>query len=477
MGANLKIFTIYTSEDADAMYRVCSHLKSYQEHHKLSICQEDAIRKDQQWKPKVESNFYEADLFLLFLSNALMYSEFIQQLEFKMVIDRYKAGTAVVIPILLENCPWDVDFNSDDYNFSFKELHVLPEEAKPIKDWVSSEKAFRNVDASIKNVIQLLFGADAQDEFQNEEKSELNTSKTEQQRDLALNGETDVHDQKRLGVDVAAIKLVEGQKHKKEAKAKNSVEQEQRLREEKAAERFVKEKRLKEEIELKTQTEKQKKFEKKKHKKIPHKPNREAIKDEQVKDSGHKKRLVIGSLTTLLIIGGVWTFSVLNTGSEIDSKSSSNRKVVEIDAAESISLDTAAIEPGSKKEIRSELGIGDFHKEGIIFSFDADNKKGKIVHIEDAGPMTWENAFKIHEQLGEGWRLPTLDELKLLYKTVGQGATNSAKFSNQLYWSATPYDEYQARLLRFSDGNTNYHYNKEAEHRIYQVRAVRDFSR
>ncbi|MDB4293544.1 DUF1566 domain-containing protein, partial [Maribacter sp.] len=95
----------------------------------------------------------------------------------------------------------------------------------------------------------------------------------------------------------------------------------------------------------------------------------------------------------------------------------------------------------------------------------------------DAGPMPWAEANAIQEQLGEGWRLPTLDELRLMYSTIGQGATNSAQFADELYWSATPYETYQARLLRFSDGNTSYHYNKGVANRKFLVRGVRDFSR
>ena len=112
----------------------------------------------------------------------------------------------------------------------------------------------------------------------------------------------------------------------------------------------------------------------------------------------------------------------------------------------------------------------------MVFAVDADSKNGMIVKLEDAGPMTWNNAMQIHERLGEGWRLPTLDELVLLQKTVGQGAANRAGFSNGLYWSATDFDPYQARLLRFRDANKSYHYNKVAEHRKYKVRAIRDFT-
>jgi hypothetical protein len=127
--------------------------------------------------------------------------------------------------------------------------------------------------------------------------------------------------------------------------------------------------------------------------------------------------------------------------------------------------------------VQIELELGKFFEGGMIYSLAADSKSGIVVHLEDFGPMTWANAMKIDEQLGEGWRIPTLDELKALRNAVGQGAENQAEFSNGLYWSATEYDQYQARLLRFRDGNATYRYNKDAEHRKYRVRAIRDFTR
>ena len=90
--------------------------------------------------------------------------------------------------------------------------------------------------------------------------------------------------------------------------------------------------------------------------------------------------------------------------------------------------------------------------------------------------MPWTNAMNINEQLGDGWRLPTFDELEKMYQTIGQGASNSGQFADELYWSATAFDEYQARLIRFRDGNTSYHYNRNVEHRKFQVRAVRDIN-
>ncbi|CAM3351439.1 TIR domain-containing protein [Zobellia roscoffensis] len=121
-----------------------------------------------------------------------------------------------------------------------------------------------------------------------------------------------------------------------------------------------------------------------------------------------------------------------------------------------------------------KLSVGDMHNEGIIFTIDPSSNTGKIAYLEDMGPMAWKDAMNIHKQLGEGWRLPELDELRLLYKTIGQGADNKGKFVAELYWSATPFDKHQARLVKFSDGNASYHYNSSGTHRKFLVRAIKD---
>ena len=157
-------------------------------------------------------------------------------------------------------------------------------------------------------------------------------------------------------------------------------------------------------------------------------------------------------------------------------KKSPNLPEIEQTGVDSEIVTETTIDAAEQGESFSKLAIGDTYGGGIIFIIDQSGKTGKIAYSKDAGPMSWGKAMNIHEQLGEGWRLPTLDELGAMYRTIGQGATNnSGQFADKLYWSATAYDTNQARLLRFSDGNTSYHYNKKVAHRKFQVRAVRDF--
>lgn len=131
-----------------------------------------------------------------------------------------------------------------------------------------------------------------------------------------------------------------------------------------------------------------------------------------------------------------------------------------------------------KTEELTKLKIGDTFKEGMIVTINHSSRSGLIASAKDAGPMHWKAAMKIDSKLGEGWRLPSMEELKLMYRNIGPGSNtnNIGDFSSGLYWSSTSYNNNQARLLRFRDANTTYHFSKDFEDRRYLVRAIRDFT-
>jgi hypothetical protein len=85
------------------------------------------------------------------------------------------------------------------------------------------------------------------------------------------------------------------------------------------------------------------------------------------------------------------------------------------------------------------------------------------VMTEDLGEMTWDEAVKACAYLGDGWRLPTKDELNFLYENVD--------FAYTLYWSSTEDDSIMAWAQNFSDGN-QYNTSRKTP---WSVRAVRAF--
>ncbi len=191
-------------------------------------------------------------------------------------------------------------------------------------------------------------------------------------------------------------------------------------------------------------------------------------------DKNRKRRVVvIGSIAALAILA-LWIFSLSNEGSEEQTPGFQDKNAITEDNSVTPTSESAAT---IQQNSPSNREIGETFEGGMIFTIVPSGRTGKVAYSKDLGPMSWKEAMNIHEQLGEGWRLPTMNELGTMRRNIGQGADNSGKFSDELYWSATPYDANQARLLRFGDGDTSFHFNNSLSTRRYLVRAVRDFSR
>lgn len=61
---------------------------------------------------------------------------------------------------------------------------------------------------------------------------------------------------------------------------------------------------------------------------------------------------------------------------------------------------------------------------------------------KDLGVMTWNEAKEAAEKLGDGWRLPTLEELNLMYVNIDNitGLNLTGSDPDGWYWSSTPLD-------------------------------------
>lgn len=294
-------------------------------------------------------------------------------------------------------------------------------------------------------------------------------------------------EENRIKKEAAVIRKAEEENRiKKEAATKRKAEEEKRRKEKaettsqvdegkRRTKEIVSKRRDEEENRLNEEAENQRNTEATNRPRPVAEVNSETEEAQQEKNADIKKKVLWGSLAAVIAIIGIWAFSNFIGGPE--EQSPSEPKIEATVLEDPIVLEKSEIDSPTAEEALLKLAVGDIYEGGFVFAIDPSGNTGKIAHIDDAGPMPWQNAMKIHEQLGEGWRLPTFDELQTMYRNIGQGTTNIGEFSDGLYWSATAYDEYQARLLRFRDANTSYHYNKNVEHRQFRVRAVRDISR
>ena len=88
------------------------------------------------------------------------------------------------------------------------------------------------------------------------------------------------------------------------------------------------------------------------------------------------------------------------------------------------------------------------------------------IHPDELGKMNWNEAIAKVKELGDGWRLPTLTELQLIWDSQHKDL-----FQKEWYWSSSEFDSYFAWGFTFYNGSTG---NGDKGSSDY-VRAVRAF--
>jgi hypothetical protein len=106
--------------------------------------------------------------------------------------------------------------------------------------------------------------------------------------------------------------------------------------------------------------------------------------------------------------------------------------------------------------------IGDQHAGGIVFQINEDGT-GLVADLQDLGEMDWWDAIDAAEsatsQGYDDWYLPSIEELELMYNTIGNGGPegNIGGFSSYYYWSSSEYNSNSAWNVDFNYGYTFNH--------------------
>jgi hypothetical protein len=152
--------------------------------------------------------------------------------------------------------------------------------------------------------------------------------------------------------------------------------------------------------------------------------------------------------------------------------------------------------------------VGQMFNVGIVFYIDTTGEHGLVAAKEDIGSYEWgcngvyvsgadglsigtglQNTLDIISECIEtpiaasealayesggysDWYLPSLDELKEMYNTIGPGTDNIGCFENSEYWSSSEFDNFhQAWIVDFYNGYDG----TDTHDYLYKVRPIRSF--
>ena len=155
------------------------------------------------------------------------------------------------------------------------------------------------------------------------------------------------------------------------------------------------------------------------------------------------------ALSSLLGIQSFWGGSIVFNDADLMATVSAQEEAIIQEAVAGV-------------EATSEVQIGDFIEGGMIFQINEDGT-GLVADLQDLGVMNWYDALdaapSATSQGYDDWYLPSIDELVLMYNTIGNGGPegNIGGFETSnypLYWSSSEMYASAAQRVNFYSGST-----------------------
>src|SRR5579859_7888475 len=114
----IKLFYCYAREDKDLREQLEKRLRILSNKYNLIHWYDREILPGQDWKRTIHQHLSTAQMILLLISPNFMTSGYCYGIEMVEALEREKAGTCRVIPIILRDTNWE--------DAPFKHLQVLP---------------------------------------------------------------------------------------------------------------------------------------------------------------------------------------------------------------------------------------------------------------------------------------------------------------------------------------------------------------
>jgi len=145
----LKVFVIYSHEDVEAREDLVKFLHHLENKGKINIWTDKEILPGELWDSSIKLNLNGADIILPLVSVDFYNSNYIRDVEFKTAKERLDRGEALLIPIIVKQCPWK------KYEM-IGDLQVLPSNAIPVDQWDFKNNAYTHIAEQIEEMADKL---------------------------------------------------------------------------------------------------------------------------------------------------------------------------------------------------------------------------------------------------------------------------------------------------------------------------------
>jgi tetratricopeptide (TPR) repeat protein len=144
-GSPFRVFISYSHKDDALRAALEEHLAPLVRTGVIVLWQDHQIAPGQEWETKISAALEASELVLLLVSKAFFASDYCYQREMTRAIERHEAGSARVLPIIIEPCLWKAA--------PFAKLKVLPKDGRAVTKWRNRNSAWENVAEGLDQAI------------------------------------------------------------------------------------------------------------------------------------------------------------------------------------------------------------------------------------------------------------------------------------------------------------------------------------
>ena len=138
----------YSHRDEGLRDELETHLALLERQGVIAPWSDRKIVAGEDWAGRIDEHFKDADIILLLISADFLRSNYCYEIEMENALERHRAGTARVVPIILRDVDW--------HSAPFGKLQALPRDGRPITLWTNRDEAWAVVAREIRNVIDEL---------------------------------------------------------------------------------------------------------------------------------------------------------------------------------------------------------------------------------------------------------------------------------------------------------------------------------
>ena len=144
----VEVFFSYSHKDQHFRDQLETQLSLLKREGLISSWHDRKIDAGEEWAGKIDEHLNSAQIILLLISADFIASDYCYDIEMKRALERYEAGEAYVIPVILRWVDWR--------NTSFGKLQALPRDAKPVTSWIDCDEAFFDITQGIRKIVEQL---------------------------------------------------------------------------------------------------------------------------------------------------------------------------------------------------------------------------------------------------------------------------------------------------------------------------------